>query len=315
MDEEPETATLVFRQQMDGRKVSRLPGGKVVLVDLADLDRVKDGEWWAVRLRHRDTFAIATPLERAAPPEVPVLETPQPPPPPPPPPSATKPAAPGPAPAPARHQRTALEVGGMLIEPTDVLRREDRVAFFIDGANMDGAARSAGFFLDFRRALDYFLGPATFYAGFYYVADFTASDSLQQRFLDALSYGGFIVRKKPVKVITDPETGERLFKGNLDTEIVLDMLNTVGNYDVAYLFSGDSDFERAIDLLRSRGKRVYVVSSRRTLARELAYIADKPVFFLEDFRSMVEKTDAPATSLSTSARDRPGSVVDSPSRP
>jgi uncharacterized LabA/DUF88 family protein len=57
-----------------------------------------------------------------------------------------------------------------------------------------------------------------------------------------------------VKVIRDSETGERIIKGNLDTEIVLDMLNTVDNYGVAYLCSGDSDFERCVDLLRSRGK-------------------------------------------------------------
>ncbi len=59
-------------------------------------------------------------------------------------------------------------------------------------------------------------------------------------------------------MIRDQDTGERIIKGNLDTEILLDMVNTVDNYDVAFLCSGDSDFERAVDLLRSRGKRIYV---------------------------------------------------------
>jgi uncharacterized LabA/DUF88 family protein len=94
-----------------------------------------------------------------------------------------------------------------------------------------------------------------------------------------------------VKIISDQVTGERLIKGNLDTEIVLDMLNTVGNYDLAFLFSGDSDFERAVDLLRSRGKRVYIVTSRQSLSRELAYVADKPIFFLEDFREELRRED------------------------
>jgi uncharacterized LabA/DUF88 family protein len=65
-----------------------------------------------------------------------------------------------------------------------------------------------------------------------------------------------------------------------------------------FLFSGDSDYERAVDLLRSRGKRVYVVTSRATLSRELAYIADKPVFFLEDFRSVLERDDEAVRSRS-----------------
>jgi uncharacterized LabA/DUF88 family protein len=94
-----------------------------------------------------------------------------------------------------------------------------------------------------------------------------------------------------VKVIRDEDTGERIFKGNLDTEIVLDMMNTLDNYDVAFLFSGDSDFERAIDLLRSRGKRVYLVTARAQLSRELAYVSDKPIIYLEDHRAQLARPD------------------------
>lgn len=302
---EEEVATLLFHQQADGRKVSRLPGGKVVLVDLSDIHRVSDGEWWLVRLRHKETFAIATPLEKVTAPQprpgsdAPPLSAPSTPPPGRPTVTRPPPAVPIPyvapalAPAPVRERTlsTAFQVGGMLIEPENILRPGDRIAIFVDGANMDHAARSAGYFIDYKKARDYFVGPANFYAAFYYVADVTASDSLQHRFLDFLSYSGFIIRRKPVKVIIDQDTGEQMFKANLDTEIVLDMLNTVNNYDVAFLFSGDSDFERAVDLLRSRGKRVYVVTSRKSLARELAYVADKPVFCLEDFQSVLARSD------------------------
>lgn len=56
---EEEEATLTFREQGDGRKVSRLPSGKVVLVHLDYLSQVKGGERWKSpaatprRLRHR----------------------------------------------------------------------------------------------------------------------------------------------------------------------------------------------------------------------------------------------------------------------
>ncbi|MFA5860188.1 MAG: NYN domain-containing protein [Candidatus Thermoplasmatota archaeon] len=305
MNEESDVVTIQFHAQADGRKVSRLSGGKVVLVDLAFVDQVQDGDWWLVRLRHKETFAIAEPVEkRKAPPGVTLPVPPQ-----------TAPTlapaspasatalttqvsanvalAPKSAPKPAS-KSTAFEVQGMMIEPNDIVRGSDRVAIFVDGANMDYAFREAGYFADFRKVRDFFVGKGTFYAGFYYVADVTATDPIQTRFLDFLSYSGYIVRRKPVKVITDHETGERSFKANLDTEIVLDMVNTVSNYDVAFLFSGDSDFERAVDLLRSRGKRVYVVSSRRTLSRELSYISDKPVFLLEDFRSLLARDEKPA---------------------
>ena len=49
-----------------------------------------------------------------------------------------------------------------------------------------------------------------------------------------------------------------------------------------------------MDLLCSRGKRVYVVTSRQVLSRELAYVADKPVFFLEEFRAELEREPKPS---------------------
>ena len=187
---------------------------------------------------------------------------------------------------------------GRPVDLTKLLRPGDRIALFVDGANTDGAARAAGYFVDFRKAREFLTANARPYASFYYVADFSTSDPLQQRFFDFLSHAGFIVRRRPVKVIRDEETGERIIKGNLDTEIVLDLMNTAENYDVAFLFSGDSDFERAIELLRSRGKRVYVVSARRQLSRELAYVADKPILYLEDHRDVLARTDRPAVEES-----------------
>jgi len=44
-------------------------------------------------------------------------------------------------------------------------------------------------------------------------------------------------------------------------EIVVDMFNTVEQYDRVVLFSGDGDFERAIELLRSKSTHITVVST------------------------------------------------------
>ena len=314
-DDEPVEAVLTFHEQADGRKVARLPGGKVVLLDLHQMHRVADGERWSVRLRHKETFAIAEPLDLArealipnpvlrsdiaerlsslvaARPARPVEGTPPAPGPPAeapePKPAVVAPAPPAPPPAP---QPVPAPKPPAAVSPREVIRAADRVALFVDGANMDGACRAAAYFVDYRKAREFFLAAGQFYAGFYYIADFTASDPLQQRYLDFLSHAGYIVRRRPVKVIRDQDTGERIIKGNLDTEIVLDMLNTVGNYDVAYLFSGDSDFERAVDLLRSRGKRIYVVTARSQLSRELAYVADKPIFFIEEYADTIGRDD------------------------
>jgi uncharacterized LabA/DUF88 family protein len=300
---EPAEAVLVFREQADGRKVSRLPDGKVVLVDLAHLERVGDGTRWRVSLRHRETFAIATPLDPAPDAANPVL-TPE---------AAARlrplvPAVPATLPPtlerPDRPAEAVAPSGPpppLALRPGAVLRPTDRVALFVDGANMDGACRQAGFFVDYGKVRDLFAGGGLFYAAYYYVAVSALNPaepdeqaSRQTKFLDFLSHVGYIVRRKPLKVIHDQETGERLIKGNLDIELALDMLNTVGNWDVAFLFTGDSDFERAVDLLRSQGRRVYVVTARGSLSRELAYVADKPIFLLEDLRADLQRDDRPA---------------------
>src|SRR5262249_25005294 len=140
------------------------------------------------------------------------------------------------------------ESRGLVIPPSRVVGMNDRVAMFVDGANMDLACRTAGYFIDYRKARNFFLAHGLFYAAYYYIADYTASDPLQQRYLDFLAHSDFIVRRKAVKAIRDQETGERVLKANVDTELILDLINTADNYDLAFLFSGDSDFERAVDL-------------------------------------------------------------------
>lgn len=302
-DDEPLEATLLFHEQADGRKVARLGAGKVVLVHWDDIDRVKDGEWWNVKLTHRETFSIARPIERARSELThPVLS------------QAlgslmskiVAPAAPAAAPSktaagppPQTRPTPRIESTPPPIPPSRVVGMNDRVAMFVDGANMDLACRAAGYFIDYRKARNFFLAHGLFYAAYYYIADYTAQDPMQQRYLDFLAHSDFIVRRKAVKVIRDQETGERLLKANVDTELILDLINTADNYDLVFLFSGDSDFERAVELLRSRGKRVYVVSANGVISRELVYVADKPIFFLEQFRAQLErepKPDAPRSA-------------------
>jgi len=275
--------TLTFREQDDGRKVARLPSGKVVLVHYDHIPAVGDGETWLVRLEHHDLVAVAYPIEKM---KVPAKE----PLPPPKPPATVEPRAAKPVeravPAPTKPAPPANRP-----LPDMFIRPEDRIAIFVDGANMDGACRDAGYRIDYFRVGRFLRGNASFRAAYYYVADFTAQDPMQNRFLDFLAHSGYIVRKKPVKVIVDKDTGEKVFKANVDTEMVLDMVNTADNYDVAFLLSGDSDFDRCVDLLRSRGKRVYLMTSERAVSRELSHVADKPIFFIEDYRDLLEREE------------------------
>ena len=82
---------------------------------------------------------------------------------------------------------------------------------------------------------------------------------------------------KPLKEFTQP-TGRRKFKGNMDVEIAVDMMEMAPHIDHAILISGDGDFRRLIEALQRQGVRVSVVSTIRTqppmVADELRRQAD-----------------------------------------
>ena len=112
----------------------------------------------------------------------------------------------------------------------------------------------------------------------------------QRGFRDALISLGYTVRTKILKEYYDDSSGRYSQKANLDIEIVVDMFNTVEQYDRVILFSGDGDFERAIELLRSKNTHITVVSTEGMIARELRNVTDRYID-LNDIRETIEKVD------------------------
>ncbi|MFX0063497.1 MAG: NYN domain-containing protein [Candidatus Hermodarchaeota archaeon] len=160
-----------------------------------------------------------------------------------------------------------------LVSETSKSSAINRVALFIDGGNMYHAAKKLGFKVDFLRLKNYFVSSeAELFQAFYYAA-FDASQAFIMRILDWLRHNGFIVVTKEVKKFPGS-----FMKGNLDVELVIDMLTTADNYDTAVLFSGDGDFTRCVEELQNRGKKIHVVSTEKTspslLAQELKQQAD-----------------------------------------
>lgn len=173
------------------------------------------------------------------------------------------------------------------------------------------AQRKLGWHLDYRKVLTHFAGTYEIYNAFYYTAVTTPPDPGTESFLRALTAMGYSVRRKPIKEILDTETGQVIRKANLDTEIVIDMFNTVDLYDVAVLFSGDGDFERAVELIRSRGKRIFGVGISSMAAYDLVNAVDRYIY-LEDLRSVIEKGgngySGARTELADQVDKAPGSI-------
>ena len=166
----------------------------------------------------------------------------------------------------------------------------NRLSIFVDGNNMFYAQQKNGWFFDPRRGLDYFKSEPniTLVNAFWYTGLKDPQD--QRGFRDALISLGYTVRTKILKEYYDDNSGRYSQKANLDIEIVVDMFNTVEQYDKVILFSGDGDFERAIELLRSKNTHITVVSTEGMIARELRNATDRYID-LNDMRQEIEKID------------------------
>ncbi|PSB02487.1 LabA-like NYN domain-containing protein [Merismopedia glauca] len=167
-----------------------------------------------------------------------------------------------------------------------------RLSIFVDGNNMFYAQQKNGWFFDPRRVLEYFTKDShiTLVNAFWYTGLKDPQD--QRGFRDALISLGYTVRTKILKEYYDDSSGRYSQKANLDIEIVVDMFNTVEQYNQVILFSGDGDFERAIELLRSKNTHITVVSTEGMIARELRNATDRYID-LNDIRDSIEKIDSP----------------------
>ncbi len=168
-----------------------------------------------------------------------------------------------------------------------------RVSIFVDGANMYYAQKRLGWFIDFRKALDFLARHAegNVMEAYYYTGADIHSRGRETAFHDYLMHAGFTVRTKAIKQIVDDATGEIVEKANLDIELVIDLFNTLNQYDICILMSGDGDFERALEALRARGKRFIVVAHPDMTARELRNVAGSNFLDLRELESVFARTD------------------------
>lgn len=90
---------------------------------------------------------------------------------------------------------------------------------------------------------------------------------------------GFKVRTKEIKMIPEYDEGGKFLgkhpKCNFDVEIALDAIIQIEKYDTVVLFSGDSDFGKLLGYLKSKQKKIIVVSTRNRMSDELEKVADK----------------------------------------
>ncbi len=165
----------------------------------------------------------------------------------------------------------------------------NRISLFVDGENAYYAQRSLGWFFDPRKLLDFFTEGCVIGDAFWYASQKMPPDPRETSFYGYLNHAGYTVRVKTIKSFRDEASGELTRKANLDLELAIDLFTTIAQYDTAVLVTGDGDFERAVELLRSYGKRVVVASTQETVARELRNAVGKHFFDLATIRTHIER--------------------------
>ena len=143
------------------------------------------------------------------------------------------------------------------------------VAVFVDVANIFYAAKAAGVDIDYVTLLKTASAGRDLVRAYAYTG-LDPDNENQRNFHDFLRRHGYKVVSKDIR-----KYGDGKVKANLDIELVVDMMKTARNLDIAIVISGDGDFAPAIRAVQEMGVRVEVISFRGNTSSDLIEVADQ----------------------------------------
>ncbi|HYH92278.1 MAG TPA: NYN domain-containing protein [Candidatus Saccharimonadales bacterium] len=142
------------------------------------------------------------------------------------------------------------------------------VAVFVDVANIFYAAKAAGVDIDYVTLLKSASAGRDLVRAYAYTG-LDPDNENQRNFHDFLRRHGYKVVSKDIR-----KYGDGKVKANLDIELVVDMMKTARNLDIAIVVSGDGDFAPAIRAVQEMGVRCEVISFRGNTSSDLIEVAD-----------------------------------------
>ena len=185
-------------------------------------------------------------------------------------------------------------------------RKRATASLFIDAANYHYALQSEDWQIDWQRFVAYFGTlyeiKRTFYyegiitKGFYHdlhpqasLQRFESAKHRKKAYFRALKALGFTVRSKPIGRVYDSSAGKMKHKCNFDVELTIDALDTLREYEVFLLASGDGDFAKLVRYLKGKYKKTVVISHRQRTSQQLINSANQ-VIYLGDIQTYVGKS-------------------------
>lgn len=176
------------------------------------------------------------------------------------------------------------EFGKEINQNVDI--KKNRVAVFLDGSNFFYMQKDAlNWFIDPKKLLNWInqFGDITD-ANYYTTVD--NQNQGQLNYIRALNHMGFRVDAKPIDSYEDSDEG---FDGSVDLDMLIDILVQMENYDMAVIISGDADFARIVEVLRQRGKKYLVLSTKGMISGAVKSVAGLHYKDIAELRSKIEK--------------------------
>jgi uncharacterized LabA/DUF88 family protein len=185
---------------------------------------------------------------------------------------------------------------GALEAPSPLEATMQRVALFVDGANMFYAQKDNHWHIDWRLMFQFFTDNKEKAAAYYFTATPPVGDrdriTKYRRFKTALQSMGYSVVDKEVRLIKSESSDVPVkIKGNLDIELVFRLLTEANTYDEVVLIGCDSDYIPIVTHLRAIGKTVTVVGRRGSISNDLINVVNK-FTDLDTIRSRIERKTA-----------------------
>ncbi|MFH0845889.1 MAG: NYN domain-containing protein [Patescibacteria group bacterium] len=166
-----------------------------------------------------------------------------------------------------------------------------RIGVFVDNANLFYAQKQSKWKVDIQKLKEIFLVLNTQFIR-YYIAIPSQDDLVfaeTQKYLDKIKQ--FVdIHTKPLKYIN---IGNKIIKkGDVDVDITVDVIESIKEYDVAVIVSGDSDYIALRDFLLRRNKKIIFMGFKNNLSYEIK--KGKYILF-ESIRKEIELGDKKIT--------------------
>ena len=160
-----------------------------------------------------------------------------------------------------------------------MIKRENNYAF-IDGQNFNLGIQTLGWKMDFARFRKYLTEKYSVTTAYYFIGYVLGNQPLYS----VLQKNGYILVFKPT--IRD---GIGNMKGNVDADLVLQVMIDFQNYDQAMIVSSDGDFYSLVKHLYQNNKLLSVMSPYiKTCSTLLKKEAKEKIIFMDNLRKKLE---------------------------